>query len=76
MSIWRVLRKGTWPSTALTDAWRTIVPARDDPHGPLPPILLALTVVFVANMTGNVVFLGEEGAVTAGRATRSPPRIG
>jgi uncharacterized membrane protein YoaK (UPF0700 family) len=35
-----------------------------------------LTVVFVANMTGNVVFLGEEGAVTAGRATRSPPRIG
>ena len=57
----------------LRDAWRTIVPAADDPHGPLPPILLALTVVtglvdafsylllghvFVANMTGNVVFLG------------------
>lgn len=55
------------------DAWRTLVPAPDDPHGPLPPLLLALTVVtglvdafsylvlghvFVANMTGNVVFLG------------------
>jgi uncharacterized membrane protein YoaK (UPF0700 family) len=60
-------------SRPLTDAWRTIVPAADDPHGPLPPLLLALTVVtglvdafsylvlghvFVANMTGNVVFLG------------------
>ena len=60
-------------SAPLTDAWRTIVPATQDPHGPLPPLLLALTVVtglvdafsylvlghvFVANMTGNVVFLG------------------
>jgi uncharacterized membrane protein YoaK (UPF0700 family) len=60
-------------STPLTDAWRTVVPAAEDPHGPLPPLLLALTVVtglvdafsypvlghvFVANMTGNVVFLG------------------
>jgi uncharacterized membrane protein YoaK (UPF0700 family) len=59
-------------STPLTDAWRTMVPAADDPHGPLPPLLLALTVVtglvdsfsyltlghvFVANVTGNVVFL-------------------
>jgi uncharacterized membrane protein YoaK (UPF0700 family) len=50
-----------------------MVPAGDDPHGPLPPLLLALTVVtglvdafsylslghvFVANMTGNVIFLG------------------
>src|SRR5688572_8280104 len=50
-----------------------MVPAADDPHGPLPLLLLALTVVtglvdafsylvlgrvFVANMTGNVVFLG------------------
>jgi uncharacterized membrane protein YoaK (UPF0700 family) len=66
-------RAGTKLSTSLTDAWRTIVPAADDPHGPLPPLLLALTVVtglvdafsylslghvFVANMTGNVVFLG------------------
>src|SRR5438132_8674664 len=57
----------------LGDAWRTIVPPAEDPHGPLSPLLLALTVVtglvdafsylvlghvFVANMTGNVVFLG------------------
>lgn len=49
------------------------MPAAGDPHGPLPPLLLALTVVtglvdafsylvlgqvFVANMTGNVVLLG------------------
>jgi uncharacterized membrane protein YoaK (UPF0700 family) len=60
-------------SAPLTDAWRTMVPADDDPHGPLPPLLLALSVVtglvdafsylslghvFVANMTGNVIFLG------------------
>lgn len=57
----------------LTDAYRALVPPRDDPHGPLPPLMLALTLitglvdavsylglgnVFVANMTGNVVFLG------------------
>ncbi|MGP4089973.1 YoaK family protein [Streptomyces sp. KR55] len=57
----------------LTDAFRTIVPRAGDRHGPLPPLMLALTVVtgvvdavsylalghvFVANMTGNVVFLG------------------
>ncbi|MEU9336677.1 YoaK family protein [Streptomyces sp. NPDC048290] len=57
----------------LTDVYRTVVPARDDPHGPLPPLMLVLTLVtglvdavsylalgkvFVANMTGNVVFLG------------------
>ncbi|MFC4245316.1 YoaK family protein [Gryllotalpicola reticulitermitis] len=56
----------------LTDAWRTVAPPRDDPHGPLPPLLVLLTIVtglvdafsylelgrvFVANMTGNVVFL-------------------
>ncbi len=49
------------------------VPRADSPHGPLTPLLLALTFVsglvdavsllvlgtiFVANMTGNVVFLG------------------
>jgi uncharacterized membrane protein YoaK (UPF0700 family) len=60
-------------SPPLAEAWRTMVPAADDPHRPLPPLLLALTVVtglvdafsylvlghvFVANMTGNVVFLG------------------
>jgi uncharacterized membrane protein YoaK (UPF0700 family) len=50
-----------------------LVPSRTSRHGPLPPLLLGLTVVtglvdafsylllghvFVANMTGNVVFLG------------------
>ncbi|MFE7464294.1 YoaK family protein [Streptomyces sp. NPDC057499] len=57
----------------LSDALHTLVPPRGDRHGPLPPLLLTLTVVtglvdavsylglgrvFVANMTGNVVFLG------------------
>lgn len=56
----------------LQDAWETVVPPKDGPHGILPPLLLLLTVVtglvdafsyltmgrvFVANMTGNVVFL-------------------
>src|SRR5215211_6579596 len=73
MATWRAQRSGMTLSTPLRDAWRTMVPAADDPHGPLPPLLLALTVVtglvdafsylllghvFVANMTGNVVFLG------------------
>lgn len=57
----------------LVDAAHTLVPPKGDRHGPLPPLLLTLTVVtglvdavsylalghvFVANMTGNVVFLG------------------
>ena len=56
----------------VNDAWRTVVPPAGDRHGPLHPLLLLLTVVtglvdafsylvlghvFVANMTGNVVFL-------------------
>jgi uncharacterized membrane protein YoaK (UPF0700 family) len=56
----------------LHDAWHTLVPPAGDRHGPLAPLLLGLTVVtglvdafsylvlghvFVANMTGNVVFL-------------------
>jgi len=51
----------------------TVVPGADHRHGPLPPVLLSMTVVtglvdafsyltlghvFVANMTGNIVFLG------------------
>jgi len=59
-------------TSQLTEAWRTIMPAKDAPHGPLPGLLVLLTVVtglvdafsylqlgrvFVANMTGNVVFL-------------------
>jgi hypothetical protein len=60
-------------ASRLADAWHTIVPAPDDPAGPLPPLLVALTVVtglvdafsyltlghvFTANVTGNIVFLG------------------
>ena len=57
----------------LRDAWSTVVPDMRGRHGPLPPLLLALTAVtglvdafsylvlghvFVANMTGNIVFSG------------------
>ncbi len=57
----------------LGEAGRTLRPAPGDRHGPLAPMLVALTFVtgvvdavsylklghvFVANMTGNVVFLG------------------
>src|SRR5450631_4779025 len=60
-------------SDTVNDAWHMLVPPVGDPHGPLAPFLLCLTVVtglvdafsylvlghvFVANMTGNVVFLG------------------
>ena len=59
--------------TVWSDAIETVRPRRGAPDGPLPPLLLLLTVVtglvdaasflnlghvFVANMTGNVVFLG------------------
>ncbi len=59
--------------TIWADARETLHPAHDARDGQLPPLLLALTVVtglvdaasflnlghvFVANMTGNVVFLG------------------
>src|SRR6266536_5269324 len=57
-----------WLSAPLREAWRTMAPAADDPHHPLPPLLLGLTVVtglvdafsylvlghvFVANMTAT-----------------------
>ena len=57
----------------LTGIRGTLVPDREGRHGPLPPLLIGLTLVtglvdafsyltlghvFVANMTGNVVFLG------------------
>jgi uncharacterized membrane protein YoaK (UPF0700 family) len=57
----------------LADIRKTIVPDRDGPHGPLPPLLISMTLVtglvdafsylvlghvFVANMTGNIVLLG------------------
>src|SRR5579862_6787707 len=59
-------------SAFLADARETVAPARDAKDGLLPPLLVALTAVtglvdafsylvlghvFVANMTGNVVFL-------------------
>ncbi len=59
--------------SALREAARTLWPAPGDRHGPLVPALIALTFltgvvdatsylrlghVFVANMTGNVVFIG------------------
>jgi uncharacterized membrane protein YoaK (UPF0700 family) len=61
------------PSEILNQALRTIVPERGARFGPLPPLMLLLTLVtgfvdaysylalghvFVANMTGNVVFSG------------------
>lgn len=60
-------------TTFLADLRSTLVPDPEGRHGPLPPILLSMTVVtglvdafsyltlghvFVANVTGNVVFLG------------------
>ncbi|MFC8228179.1 YoaK family protein [Streptomyces sp. NPDC057287] len=57
----------------LRDVRATLVPDMTGPHGPLPPVMLVLTVltglvdafsylllghVFVANMTGNVVLMG------------------
>jgi uncharacterized membrane protein YoaK (UPF0700 family) len=57
----------------LPELRQTLLPARDSTHGPLPPLLVAMTFVtglvdafsylllghvFVANMTGNVVLLG------------------
>jgi uncharacterized membrane protein YoaK (UPF0700 family) len=61
-----------WLSTFLTEARQTLAPSRDGKDGLLPPLLVALTAVtglvdafsylvlghvFVANQTGNVVFL-------------------
>jgi uncharacterized membrane protein YoaK (UPF0700 family) len=60
-------------NTFFSDIREMIAPGRDSKFGPLPPLLIAMTVVtglvdavsyltlghvFVANMTGNVVFLG------------------
>jgi uncharacterized membrane protein YoaK (UPF0700 family) len=57
----------------VTDIRQTLIPARDSRDGPLPPLLVTMTLVtglvdafsylllghvFVANMTGNVVLLG------------------
>ncbi|HEX4433454.1 MAG TPA: YoaK family protein [Acidimicrobiales bacterium] len=68
-------------TTFLTEVRETLAPSRKGRFGPLPPLLVALTVVtglvdafsylllghvFVANMTGNVVFLGFAVAGAAG----------
>src|SRR6478609_1237309 len=60
-------------NTFFTEVRQTLVPRNEVKHGPLPPLLVAMTMVtglvdafsylvlghvFVANMTGNVVFLG------------------
>jgi uncharacterized membrane protein YoaK (UPF0700 family) len=65
----------------LRDAWGTLLPDREGRDGPLPPMLVGLTVVtgivdafcylglghvFVANMTGNVVFIAFALAGVAG----------
>src|SRR5947209_4698274 len=59
-------------TTFFAEARQTLVPGSEAKHGPLPPLLVAMTLVtglvdafsylvlghvFVANMTGNVVFL-------------------
>jgi len=59
--------------TFLSDVREMLAPARDSPHGPLAPLLVAMTFVtglvdaysylvlghvFVANLTGNILFLG------------------
>ena len=63
-----------------------VVPGRGDRHGPLVPLMIALTLltgtvdaasylrlghVFVANMTGNVVFLGFALAGAGGLSVAS-----
>ncbi|WNI14508.1 YoaK family protein [Actinacidiphila sp. ITFR-21] len=67
--------------TTFREARDTLVPDPAGPHGPLPPLLLGLTVVtglvdafsylslghvFVANMTGNVVFMAFSLAGASG----------
>jgi uncharacterized membrane protein YoaK (UPF0700 family) len=59
-------------SNFLTEVRETLIPSKDSRDGPLPPLLIGMTIitglvdafsylvlghVFVANMTGNVVFL-------------------
>jgi uncharacterized membrane protein YoaK (UPF0700 family) len=81
-----------WMSTFLADARQTVAPPRDGNDGLLPPLLVALTGVtglvdafsylvlghvFVANMTGNVVFFAFALAGVAGfSATASIAAVG
>jgi len=81
-----------WVSAFLADAKQTIAPSPDGKDGLLPPLLVALTAVtglvdafsylvlghvFVANQTGNVVFLAFALAGVGGfSATASAAAIG
>jgi uncharacterized membrane protein YoaK (UPF0700 family) len=80
-------RVGTVLGGVVEDAWRTLRPTARDRHGPLAPLLIALTLVtglvdafsylalghvFVANMTGNVVFLGFALAGAPGFSVSAP----
>jgi uncharacterized membrane protein YoaK (UPF0700 family) len=81
-----------WVSTFLADARQTVAPPRDGNDGLLPPLLVALTAVtglvdsfsylvlghvFVANMTGNVVFFAFALAGVGGfSATASVTAVG
>jgi uncharacterized membrane protein YoaK (UPF0700 family) len=71
-------------NTFITEARQTLVPQSEARHGPLPPLLVAMTLVtglvdafsylslghvFVANMTGNVVFLAFALAGVPGFST-------
>src|SRR5213082_985652 len=68
-------------TTFFTEVRQTLVPRGEVKHGPLPPLLVAMTLVtglvdafsylvlghvFVANMTGNVVFLAFSIAGVSG----------
>src|SRR5579859_4601463 len=68
-------------NTFFTEVRQTLVPRDEVKHGPLPPLLIAMTLVtglidafsylvlghvFVANMTGNVVFLAFASAGAPG----------
>ena len=71
----------------LVDFAHTLVPPKGDRDGPLPPLMLTLTVVtglvdavsflglgqvFVANMTGNVALLGFALAGAEGLSAPAP----
>ena len=71
-------------NTFFTEIRQTLAPGGDSPHGRLPPLLITMTVVtglvdaysylvlghvFVANMTGNVVFLAFALVGTPGFST-------
>src|SRR6266853_5905544 len=68
-------------NTFFMEVRQTLVPRGEVKHGPLPPLLVAMTLVtglidafsylvlghvFVANMTGNVVFLAFASAGAPG----------